>query len=59
MIERSREVSRQEAQKWMEDNEADFFFEASAKTSENVKKVFEEVGKRIFSNWLSQRKVLL
>ena len=54
-LEAERKVTREEAQKFVDDNEISFFAETSAKTGFNVKNVFMEAGKILYLEHLKYK----
>ena len=53
----SREVSRKEAEEWMQQEEIAFYFETSSKSDVNVSKAFDEVAKQLFINALGKGQI--
>jgi AAA+ ATPase superfamily predicted ATPase len=47
-------VTEEEAKTWMEEAGVSIFFETSAKTAQNVRKMFEEVCNQLFLQSLSK-----
>ncbi|MBS1890014.1 MAG: hypothetical protein JST59_01870 [Actinobacteria bacterium] len=50
-----REVSREDAENWLKNENLDLFFETSSKNNINVAKAFEETGNQLFLNYIKTR----